>query len=303
MKKIALILIMSIMSVSLIAGCGKKNSNSEVSTVPENNDISVVIDTENTDTKEIDETLSGVKNEASISDEMALIEEKSLEYENFDWDIPQQEMNAKADEWFVLWDDELNSLWTRLKNELSEDEFEPILAEQREWIARKEKNVIGAGFSAYGGTLRPLLESSKAEEMTRVRVYVIAEYLAKAKGEDYTMPEDVSSIMSDVDPSLDSVFEMFSGTYEVSEDLSVNICRIEDTDFVADQFDEGVKWLMWYTHSDVLTDADVYAYSEDVIIFEKADIYYALEKGVEGDSKILTVGEDMAFMDMVGVFN
>ena len=305
MRKIVLILMVSVLSVSLLAGCGKKNTNNESSATVENNNISVVINTENTDIKdeESGDLLSGAEKELSIRDEMVEVESKSLEFENADWDIPQQEMNAKADEWYVLWDSELNSLWSRLKNELSEDELAPILEEQRSWIDRKTKNVIGAGFAAYGGTLRPLLESSKAEEMTRVRAYVLAEYLAKAKGEDYTMPESVLSIAKEVDPSLDSIFEVFSGTHEQSEELSVNVYRLEDSDFTPDQFAESVEWVMWYTHSSVLTNDDVYAYTVDTIIFENGGIYYALEKGVEGDSIILTVGEDMAFMDVVGVFN
>ena len=305
MRKTDFILMVSVLSVSLLTGCSKNSTNNKSSSTTENNNISVVIDTESTYTKdeEAGKSLSGAENELSIRDEMAEVESKSLEYENADWDIPQQEMNAKADEWYVLWDNELNSLWSRLKNELSEDELAPVLEEQRSWIDRKAKNVIGAGFSAYGGTLRPLLESSKAEEMTRVRAYVLAEYLARAKGEDYTMPESVSNIITEVDPSLDSIFEVFSGTHEQSEELSVNVCRLEDSDFTPDQFAESVKWVMWYTHSSVLTNDDVYAYTVDTIIFENGGIYYALEKGVEGDSIILMVGEDMAFMDVVGVFN
>lgn len=304
MKKTTLILMISVMSACIFVGCGKKDTNNEPSIETDNN-IAVINNVENSDTEdeEIDSAVTDDENKISIYDEMTVVENKSLEFENSDWDIPQQEMNTKAEEWFILWDDELNSLWTRLKNELSEDEIAPILEEQRAWIERKEKNVIGAGFSAYGGTLRPLLESSKAEEMTRVRAYVLAEYLAKAIGEDYTIPENISNIMTDVDPSLDSIFEVFSGSYEQGEELSINVCRLEDSDFTPDQFAEGVKWVMWYAHSDVLTDDDVYAYTEDTIIFEKAGIYYALEKGVEGDSKILTVGEDMAYMDLVGVFN
>lgn len=51
---------------------------------------------------------------------MAEIESKSLAYENADWSLPQQEMNAKGYEWFALWDDELNALWGRLTATLSE---------------------------------------------------------------------------------------------------------------------------------------------------------------------------------------
>ena len=163
MRKTDFILMVSVLSVSLLTGCSKNSTNNKSSSTTENNNISVVIDTESTYTKgeEAGKSLSGAENELSIRDEMAEVESKSLEYENADWDIPQQEMNAKADEWYVLWDNELNSLWSRLKNELSEDELAPVLEEQRSWIDRKAKNVIGAGFSAYGGTLRPLLESSK----------------------------------------------------------------------------------------------------------------------------------------------
>lgn len=51
----------------------------------------------------------------------------------------QQEMNQITGEWYQLWDNELNSLWDRLSNELDADTKAKVLEEQREWIRRKEE--------------------------------------------------------------------------------------------------------------------------------------------------------------------
>lgn len=239
-------------------------------------------------------------NIVSIREEMEEMERKSLEYENDNWDIPQQEMNAKSYEWFILWDDELNSLWTRLDNKLSEEQKNAVMEEQVAWIKRKEQNVIASGMEAYGGTLQPLLENSAAKEMTRARAYELAEYLADALGESYTIPADIKDGFAELDPSLDSVFEIFRGSFTPSDDLCINVSTLEESMFSADAFDEGTKWVVWYTNSDVLTDADVYAYTNNIIIFEKEGIYYELEKGWEGDSMFLLSGSDLANMNMVG---
>ena len=50
-------------------------------------------------------------------------------------------MNQLTAQWYWLWDDELNSLWSRLSEELDAETKAKVLDEQRAWIKRKEENV------------------------------------------------------------------------------------------------------------------------------------------------------------------
>lgn len=318
MKKRLLFTVILVLSIVLFTGCGNEDTasgnnklqkNEGVEEIKDQEDTDLAIDSEEADTENDATENAAMENDAteaeqnrtvSISEEMAEIERKSLEYENGNWDLPQQEMNAKSWEWYTLWDDELNALWNQLSIALSEAEMDELVKEQTAWISRKEKNMIAAGFEAYGGTLQPLLESSIAEEMTRARTYILAEYLAKAIGESYTIPDDIKESFADVDTSLDSVYESFRGNYTLDENIELHINTLEESTFSPDAFTEGTKWVLWYSNSDVLTENDVYAFTKNRIIFEKEGVYYVLEKGWEGNTILLLSGTDLLYMDLVG---
>ena len=120
-------------------------------------------DAEGTDTDTEETSAVG-----EIQKELATVEEQSDEYENADWSsMGQQDMNQTTAQWYQLWDDELNSLWSRLSDELNAETKATVLEEQRAWIKRKEARVNGAGMEVYGGSLQPQLENTVAEEMTR----------------------------------------------------------------------------------------------------------------------------------------
>jgi uncharacterized protein YecT (DUF1311 family) len=128
----------------------------------------------------------------SIQDELARIESESAEYENADWEsMGQQDINQLTAEWYQLWDDELNSLWSRLKEILDDEAMTRVLQEQREWLMQKDEKIKDAGAAAYGGSLQSQLENTVAEEMTRARAYILAGYLADAKGESFTIASDI----------------------------------------------------------------------------------------------------------------
>lgn len=97
----------------------------------------------------------------------------SLEHE----DLNQAEMNEKAQELYEIWDSALNTLWSELKEELSEDEFAKLLAEQRAWIAKKEGAVEEAGKEYEGGSIYGLIVSMEAADITEERVYELYEML------------------------------------------------------------------------------------------------------------------------------
>ena len=96
-----------------------------------------------------------------------------------------------ASQWFyVIWDTELNSLWSRFSDLADKDTKEKVLEQQRNWIAMKEEvTLLSIGSYEENGSMYPLLVNSLWEEKTKNRAYFIANELAKVEGEAFTMPE------------------------------------------------------------------------------------------------------------------
>lgn len=90
--------------------------------------------------------------------------------------VMQLEMNETAKEMYQLWDDTLNVVWKLLESDLNESDMEILRKEEKEWIASRDAEVQAAGLENEGGSLQPLLEAMKAAELTRARVYELAEY-------------------------------------------------------------------------------------------------------------------------------
>ena len=55
--------------------------------------------------------------------------------------------------------------------------MEQLTKEERQWIKKKEQAVKEAGKEAEGGSLQPLLENTEAAQLTRERVYELADIL------------------------------------------------------------------------------------------------------------------------------
>ncbi len=89
----------------------------------------------------------------------------------------QMEMNDISYQIYMAWDETLNLIWGVLKDNLDEETMKKLTEEERNWIAEKEEAVKLAGEEAEGGSMQPLLESDKAAELTRERVYELMEYL------------------------------------------------------------------------------------------------------------------------------
>lgn len=124
---------------------------------------------------------SSVYMEQSLSQRIAMeityAEERDREVEEKQKEaVTQMEMNETAREWYQLWDDTLNVVWELLETNLSETEMEALRKEEREWIAFKEAQVQEAGLESEGGSIQPLLEFARAAELTKERVYELAEY-------------------------------------------------------------------------------------------------------------------------------
>lgn len=112
-------------------------------------------------------------------DELAAIEQQASELtdELENAELTQQEYNEVAEELYQLWDDELNTIWGRLKDTLSSEEMEQLKEEERDWITEKDNQMKQAGEEAEGGSMQSMLEYEKGAELTRERVYELADKL------------------------------------------------------------------------------------------------------------------------------
>jgi len=186
--KITAIFMAMTLAATAFAGCGTRADGKEEITVRSDNTETesehTETEAEHIETEETTEADSEVQMEetVSIDQELAAVEEKSQEmYERLgSGELTQIEMNQLSLELFQLWDEELNSLWSRLMDKLDADEKEQLKEEEREWIKKKDQEVKAAGSEMEGGSMQPLLENDKAAELTRERVYELAERL---KGE------------------------------------------------------------------------------------------------------------------------
>lgn len=124
---------------------------------------------------------------SSIYEEQSLSERISMEIsfaEELERDIDakiqeadtQQEMNQIAQEGYQKWDETLNIVWKLLEANLGEAEMEALRKEEREWIIYKDEQVQAAGLENEGGSMQPLVEATKAAELTKARVYELAKY-------------------------------------------------------------------------------------------------------------------------------
>lgn len=130
-------------------------------------------------------------NATSLQEELENIEKIIQKYTTLAQSAQSQmEMNISSRWFFVIWDTELNSLWSRFSNSADPQTKERVLAEQRNWIAMKEEvTLLNLGTAEENGSMYPLLQNAFLEEITKHRAYVLANELAKIKGESFVMPE------------------------------------------------------------------------------------------------------------------
>lgn len=188
------------------AGCGKTGQvvrdsenvsvQTESDTSGENNDIELNDKLEIDFTYDYSEDIKAdvdyvVSGSASLQKELENIEKIIQKYTPLaEAAQTQGEMNVSSEWFFVIWDTELNNLWSRFSNSADQQTKEKILAEQRNWIDMKEEvTLLSIGSSDENGSMYPLLVNSFLEEITKNRAYVLANELAKIKGESFVMPE------------------------------------------------------------------------------------------------------------------
>lgn len=109
--------------------------------------------------------------EISFAEESAEELEKKLQEAT-----TQLDMNTISGELFQTWDDTLNIVWKLLEAELDSADMEKLRTEEREWITWKDAEVDAAGQRTAGGSAQSMDRYQKAAELTRERVYQLAEY-------------------------------------------------------------------------------------------------------------------------------
>lgn len=145
----------------------EQGSQDESKQESQQENIEVPSDLENKDKYDLEAKLKKAEEDSTV------LEEKLLT----DATIKQTDMNMLANDIYVIWDDLLNDMWKAIKSILDEEAFNTLLVEQREWITGKEEQIKQAR-EAYGtGSLAPFAGARKAAELTKVRVYELAEYL------------------------------------------------------------------------------------------------------------------------------
>lgn len=117
-----------------------------------------------------------------------------------------------------------------------------------------------------GGSLQPQLENTVAEEITRARAYILAGYLADVRKESFSIPLEIQKSLDASNLSLDDVFAKFEGQwiFDESRGACVGVAKSEDCDYGV----KGSSWTVWVTGGGILSDLDVYGYTEDTIIFK-----------------------------------
>ena len=196
---LALVLVMGICT-----GCGKENTEIENSQVEEQttSTSSANDELELSDELKIDFTYNYfedikvdvddvVSNSTSLQEELTNIETITQKYTPLaEAAQTQSEMNAASYWFYMIWDTELNNLWSRFSNSADQQTKENLLAEQRNWIDMKEEvTLLSIGSREENGSIYPLLQNSFLEEITKNRAYVLARELAKINGEAFVMPE------------------------------------------------------------------------------------------------------------------
>ena len=172
-----------------------------------------------------------VNNSESLQDELADVGELA------DWYIDKGSLDTQAEMtqtslWpYVVWDTELNNLWSRMSDELDATTKEEVLSEQRRWVSLKEKAANLATIENEGGSIRPMLVNIDLEEYTINRCYKLADIYAKTLNESFTIPEKESGDLYGVYIDDEGTGEIYSSLvvntgYEGDYDITIELYRL-----------------------------------------------------------------------------
>ena len=207
MKKSIYVMTFLLMT-GLLAGCGKEEIESDIESKYSQSEESISFDNREEDNIELNDTMEidftydytedikvdvdyVVSTSASLQEELENINKITSKYTLLSESaLTQGEMNVASQWFYVIWDTELNNLWSRFSDLADQDTKQRVLEEQRNWIAMKEEvTLLSLGTQEENGSMYSLLVNSLWDENTKNRAYFIANELAKIKGETFAMPE------------------------------------------------------------------------------------------------------------------
>lgn len=116
----------------------------------------------------------------TVMDQIDLAEETAAALEEkarTDDTMTQADLNWNAEVRYNVWDNVLNTQWRLLLDNLDKETMDALTREQLAWIQEKESAAEAAADEVGGGSLSPIFYYGKAAELTRDRVYVLADYL------------------------------------------------------------------------------------------------------------------------------
>lgn len=280
LKKKMAIIMAATMLIGASTGCGAYGDNSSIfESVDDNSAVTMQstdgasdsLQEDNDDSSDSYSSILDTTASTSLQEELEQVEAKDEEISNTDTsDMTQFEMNCLAGDRYSLWDGELNSIWSRLSEKLSGSEKEKLVNEQKEWIVQKDRNRDVAGIENGGGSLAPLLMNDYAADMTRVRVYYLAQMLADLQGESFEISDEVQNDLERLDDTAEETLKALEGQWTVDNESKDCIC-IENKS--AEQFGMAPsEWTIWVTGKEIYTENDIYGFNGSCIVFHKADV-------------------------------
>ena len=138
--------------------------------------------------KDVEAAVAGTK---SIQEEIDAVSKVAEKYQQYASKATGQADMNQASQWpLEVCDLELNSLWDRISNSADAKTKEDLLAKQRMWNSNKENMIVAEiGPREESGTIYPLLYNNCMDGLTYNRCMILANELAKIKGESFKMPE------------------------------------------------------------------------------------------------------------------
>ncbi len=212
-NKLKMLLAVTIMTIGLLVGCGMaepqelQESKEEAEITELMTQTQELIDTEEESIEYGDlydtifdencaDTIANwikeiVESSNSLQNEVQSVEELSAAYVALqDEHDSQADLNMISYRSEMVWDAELNNLWSRMSNNLDADTKEEVLSNLRVWNANKENIIIDTiGKKEDGGSIYSLLYNELMESMVRKKVYELADVYANDLGESYEKPE------------------------------------------------------------------------------------------------------------------
>ena len=161
----------------LLTACGTTAEEPSPTEAPAQTKASVAKPTEN------------ISVDYNLNKELAEVEAKEDELSASADLMTQMGMNGLSAQLLELWDNELNSLWTRYVDLLDEGEKAEAIKEENAWISDKEAKVLEEGAEYEGGSMQGMVMNDVEKRLTRERCYVVATYIGDIVGQTVQIPD------------------------------------------------------------------------------------------------------------------